>query len=257
MTLTDASTLSARPGALASPPELAPSPLIEVVIPIYNEAAILERSVRRVHGYVRDALPFRCQITIADNASTDASPAIGARLAAELDGVDYLRLERKGRGLALRTAWERSPAEVMTYMDVDLSTDLAALWPLVAPLLSGHSAVAIGTRLDRGSRVTRGPKREFISRAYNHILRTTLRARFSDAQCGFKAVRRDAAAVLLPRVKDNAWFFDTELLILAERSGMRIHEVPVDWIDDPDSRVDIVNTALDDLRGLWRIRGAP
>jgi hypothetical protein len=138
-------------------------------------------------------------------------------------------------------------------MDVDLSTDLDALLPLVAPLLSGHSDVAIGTRLAHSSRVQRGLKRELISRMYNRILHTVLRVRFSDAQCGFKAVRRDALEELLPLVEDEAWFFDTELLVLAERAGLRIHEVPVDWIDDPDSRVDIVATASADLRGVWRL----
>jgi putative flippase GtrA len=138
-------------------------------------------------------------------------------------------------------------------MDVDLSTDLRALLPLVAPLISGHSDVAIGTRLARSARVTRGSGREFISRSYNLLLRTCLRARFSDAQCGFKAVRADVAKRLLPAVVDDGWFFDTELLVLAQREGLRIHEVPVDWVDDPDSRVDIVSTALADLRGVARL----
>jgi len=138
-------------------------------------------------------------------------------------------------------------------MDVDLSTDLNALLPLVAPLISGHSDLAIGSRLAHDSRVVRGPKREFISRAYNLILRGSLQARFSDAQCGFKAIRRDVAQILLPLVEDTGWFFDTEMLVLAERAGLRIHEVPVDWVDDPDSTVHIVKTATDDLRGVWRV----
>ena len=154
-----------------------------------------------------------------------------------------MRLEEKGRGRALRTVWAASDAAVLAYMDVDLSTDLAALLPLVAPLISGHSDLAIGTRLGRGSRVVRGPKREFISRCYNLLLRGTLRPGFTDAQCGFKAIRADVARRLLPLVEDTGWFFDTELLVLAERAGLRIHEVPVDWVDDPDSRVDIVATA--------------
>ena len=159
------------------------------------------------------------------------------RLARELPGVDVLRLERKGRGRALRAAWSASRARVVCYMDVDLSTDLRGLLPLVAPLLSGHTDLAIGTRLAHGSRVVRGPKREFISRSYNRILRTVLRARFTDAQCGFKAVRRDVLDQLMDDVRDDGWFFDTELLVLAQRRGLRIHEVPVDWVDDPDSRV--------------------
>ena len=138
-------------------------------------------------------------------------------------------------------------------MDVDLSTDLAALLPLIAPLLSGHSDLAIGSRLARGSNVVRSVKRELISRCYNVILRGTLAARFTDAQCGFKAIRRDVAAELLPLIQDNSWFFDTELLVLAQRCGLRIHEVPVDWIDDPDSRVDIAATAIGDLKGVMRL----
>jgi putative flippase GtrA len=157
----------------------------------------------------------------------------------------------------LREAWESSDATVLAYMDVDLSTDLAALLPLVAPLVSGHSDLAIGTRLARGSRVIRGPKREVISRCYNAILRTTLGAGFTDAQCGFKAIRRDRAEAMLPRIKDQAWFFDTELLVVAERAGLRIHEVPVDWVDDPHSTVDIAATARADLRGVARLMRGP
>jgi putative flippase GtrA len=226
---------------------------IDVVVPVHNEQAGLERSIRNLHRYLRTQLPFSWRIVIADNASTDATPAVAAALARELRGVEVLRLERKGRGLALREAWSRSGARVVCYMDVDLSTDLRGLLPLVAPLLSGHSDVAIGSRLARGARVVRGPKRELISRGYNRILRTVLRARFSDAQCGFKAVRGEVARSLLPDVRDDGWFFDTELLMLAQRRGLRIHEVPVDWVDDPDSRVDILRTAIDDLRGVARL----
>jgi glycosyltransferase involved in cell wall biosynthesis len=226
---------------------------IDIVVPVFNEAAALEPSVRRLHAFLRAEMPVTWRIVIADNASTDGTPALAERLAAELPGVAVLRLDRKGRGRALRAAWSASRARVVAYMDVDLSTDLRALLPLVAPLLSGHSDLAIGTRLAHGARVVRGPKRELISRAYNAILHATLRARFSDAQCGFKAVRRDVLDGLLADVRDDAWFFDTELLVLAQRRGLRIHEVPVDWVDDPDSRVAIVRTALDDLRGVARL----
>jgi putative flippase GtrA len=232
--------------------------VIEIVVPVHNEERALARSIRRLHDHLGAGFPFAWRITIADNASTDATPRIAAALAHELDHVGLLRLERKGRGRALRAAWERSDADVVAYMDVDLSTDLRALLPLVAPLLSGHSDVAIGTRLANGARVTRGRKRELISRTYNHILRAVLRARFSDAQCGFKAVRADVAHELVPAIRDDEWFFDTELLVRAQRAGLRIHEVPVDWVDDPDSRVDIVRTAKADLRGVARLwAGSP
>jgi putative flippase GtrA len=226
---------------------------VDVVVPVYNEEAGLERGIRRLHRVLRDSFPFSWRIVIADNASTDATPALAAALAEELPGVEVLRLERKGRGRALRAAWSASGARVVVYMDVDLSTDLRALLPLVAPLLSGHSDVAIGTRLAHGARVVRGPKRELISRSYNRLLHVALRARFSDAQCGFKAVRGDVIGPLLDEVRDDGWFFDTELLVRAQRRGLRIHEVPVDWVDDPDSRVDIVATALADLRGVGRL----
>jgi putative flippase GtrA len=229
------------------------APVLDLVIPVFNEEQDLEAAVRTTRSYLDRSFPYPARLTIADNASTDGTLAIARRLAAELPGVRVHHLDAKGRGRALHTVWLASDAEVLAYMDVDLSTDLSALLPLVAPLVSGHSHLAIGSRLSRASRVVRGPKRELISRAYNLLLRGTLAARFSDAQCGFKAIRADAAHELLPLVEDTGWFFDTELLVLAERAGLRIHEVPVDWVDDPDSRVDIVSTATADLRGVARL----
>jgi putative flippase GtrA len=200
-----------------------------------------------------DTMPWTFRVTIADNASTDGTAVAARRLAHQHDAVRVVHLAEKGRGRALKRVWTDSDADVLVYMDVDLSTDLNALLPLVAPLISGHSDLAIGSRLRPGSRVTRGPKREVISRGYNLLVRQALRTRFSDAQCGFKAIRRDVAREVLPLVEDDAWFFDTELLVLAERAGLRIHEVPVDWVDDPDSRVDILRTAYDDVRGIVRL----
>jgi glycosyltransferase involved in cell wall biosynthesis len=226
---------------------------VEIVVPVYNEERDLERSVRRLRTYLDARFPFHATITIADNASTDGTRAIGARLAATIPGVRYMRLSDKGRGGALAAAWLDSHADVVAYMDVDLSTDLDALLPLVAPLISGHSDVAIGSRLASGARVKRGLKRELISRAYNALLRVSLGARFKDAQCGFKAIRADMARRLVPKVENQAWFFDTELLVLAQREGLRIHEVPVDWRDDADSRVEIIPAVLEDLRGVWRL----
>ena len=247
-----ATAFGSRPNAAQEARRLG-VPVLDVVIPVYNEEVALADSVRRLHRYLSESFPYQVRITIADNASVDDTPRIAAELAEELDGVRAVRLEEKGRGRALHHVWSQSDAMVLAYMDVDLSTDLAAVSPLVAPLISGHSDLSIGTRLGRGSRVVRGPKREFISRCYNLILRSTLHARFSDAQCGFKAIRADVAHRLLPHVADTGWFFDTELLVLAERSGLRIHEVPVDWVDDPDSRVDIVATATADLKGVGRL----
>jgi putative flippase GtrA len=229
-------------------------PRIDIVVPVYNEQAGLERSIRRLHDFLTTSMPYAWRIVIADNASTDATLATARGLAFELSDIVVLHLDAKGRGRALRTAWSASDAEVLCYMDVDLSTDLRALLPLVSSLISGHSDLAIGTRLAPGSHVVRGRKRELISRTYNRLLRISLGARFSDAQCGFKAIRADAARRLLATVEDQAWFFDTELLMAAQRQGLRIHEVAVDWVDDPDSRVDILSTAIADLRGVARLR---
>jgi glycosyltransferase involved in cell wall biosynthesis len=228
-------------------------PVVDIAVPVYNEDRALEPSIRRLHAYLSDGFPFSWRITIVDNASTDATGAQADRLAHDLAHVRAVHLDRKGRGWALRNAWTESDAAVLAYMDVDLSTDLDALLPLVAPLVSGHSDVAIGSRLAPGSHVARHPKRELISRSYNLILRAVLVTRVRDAQCGFKAVRAEVARRLLPAIEDDGWFFDTELLVLAEHNGLRIHEVPVDWVDDTDSRVRVMSTAIGDLKGTARM----
>ena len=247
----DTFTLPIRPPVPT--PEPGGPPVVEIAVPVHNEEHVLETSIDRLHGYLSTRFPFSWRITIVDNASTDGTWLVARRLARELPNVTARHLREKGRGLALRSAWAASDAAVVAYMDVDLSTDLDALLPVVAPLVSGHSDLAIGSRLAPGSSVARGPKREFISRSYNLILRTVLATRVRDAQCGFKAVRADVARRLLPAIEDDGWFFDTELLVLAEHNGLRIHEVPVDWIDDTDSRVHVTRTALDDLRGTARL----
>jgi len=227
--------------------------MVDIAIPVYNEERDLEPNIRRLRAYLDARFPFSARITVIDNASTDGTWDIARALALELPGVRAQRLREKGRGRAVRHAWLGSDAAIVAYMDIDLSTDLDALLPLIAPLVSGHSDVAIGSRLAPGARVARGFKREVISRGYNLLLHVVLGTRVRDAQCGFKAVRADAARRLLPDVVDEAWFFDTELLVRAQRAGLRIHEVPVDWTDDPDSRVEIIPTAIEDLRGVWRL----
>ena len=238
------------PGELS---ETAVGVQVELVVPVRDEERGLSGSIRRLDAYLHDGFPFSIRITIADNGSTDRTWPEALALEADLELVRAVRLERPGRGGALRCIWSRSDAAVLSYLDVDLSTDLNALLPLLAPVLSGHSDVAIGTRLATGARVIRGPRREIISRCYNLLLHASLGTHFSDAQCGFKAIRADTARALLPLTADAGWFFDTELLVLAERAGLRIHEVPVDWIDDTDSRVNVIGTAVADLRGIVRL----
>jgi glycosyltransferase involved in cell wall biosynthesis len=227
---------------------------VDVAIPVHNEEETLEENVELLLAYLRTEFPFRFRVTIADNASSDSTGRIAAALAAQHEEVTALSRGQKGRGGALRSAWLASGADVVSYMDVDLSTNLESFLPLVAPILSGHSELAIGTRLSHHAHVRRRLAREVLSRGYNLLVHAAFRASFSDAQCGFKAVRADVARRLLPLVHDDGWFFDTELLLLAERNGMRIHEVPVDWIEDLDSRVELIPTIADDLAGLWRMR---
>jgi glycosyltransferase involved in cell wall biosynthesis len=231
-----------------------PAPAVEVVIPVHDEQAILAASVRRLHTFMSERFTFSFRITIAENASTDGTLDVAQALARELRAVHVMHLDGKGRGRALRAAWSLSDAEVLAYMDVDLSTDLGALPALLDPLLAGRGDIAVGSRLIPGSQVTRGLRRELISRCYNLLLRATLGVTFADAQCGFKAGRREVLQPLLARVEDDEWFFDTELLYLAQLSKLSIREVPVHWIEDPDSRVAIVRTALADLRGIRRLR---
>ncbi|MEU5869443.1 glycosyltransferase [Nonomuraea sp. NPDC047529] len=230
---------------------------VEIVLPVHNEERALPGCVDVLHDHLKRHFPFRWVITVVDNASTDRTPAVAAELAERYGGeVRVLRLERKGRGLALRTAWTRSQADVVAYMDVDLSTGLDALLPLTASLVNGHSDVAIGSRLARGARTLRGPRREIISRAYNALIRWTHGVGFSDAQCGFKAARTAVIRPLLEKVEDDGWFFDTELLLLAEHNGLRVQEIPVDWVEDVDSRVQVLATAVEDVKGLIRVARA-
>jgi len=231
---------------------------VDVVIPVYNEQAALADSIGKLTAFLETRFPYPWRVVIADNASVDRTPEIGAGLAAADDCVEYLRIPQKGRGRALRAAWLASDADVVSYMDVDLSTNLDAFVPLVEHIVDGPFDVAIGSRLLRGARVTRQWKRELVSRIYNLLILLLFPRRgFSDAQCGFKAVSRRAADDLVPLIGNNEWFFDSELLIRAEQRGYRIAEVPVEWVEDLDSRVDILKTAAEDIRGLLRVRLNP
>jgi glycosyltransferase involved in cell wall biosynthesis len=226
---------------------------VEVVVPVYNEQDALPKSIPALCAYLETYFPYRWSVVIADNASTDNTLAIAERLVAYYPRVSVLHLKVKGRGGALKAAWLASEADVVSYMDVDLSTNLRAFLPLVAPLATGHSDVAIGSRLLKGAVVTRQWRRELISRGYNLLIKLLFHNGFTDAQCGFKALKRSVACSLVPLVEDDEWFFDTELLLLAEEHGLRIYEVPVDWIEDLDSRVRIVPTAIKDVKGLLRV----
>ena len=228
---------------------------VDLVIPCYNEAHVIADSVRSTLSFLGEHPEHEWRIVVADNASTDGTLDAARELEAAHPGlVAALHIPVKGRGLALRNAWLTSDAEVCAYMDVDLSTDLKHLPELIDPLAANEADLSFGTRLDPRSETVRGWRREFTSRAYVFILRWFGGLKVSDAQCGFKAIRTDAARALLPVVEDTGWFFDSELLLIAQQNGYRLREVPVKWTDDPDSRVNIIKTATDDLKGLWRLR---
>ena len=229
------------------------NPFVDIVVPVLNEEKILQSSIETLDEYMMENLPYRYQITIADNGSQDNTLKIAKNLAQNHQSVRVVRLAKRGRGRALKQVWQSSQADILTYMDVDLSTSLDDFLPMIQPLVAGEAGVAIGSRLMKKSKTSRGFKREFISQCYNKIIKLTSRTKFSDAQCGFKAIRRDVAKRFLPKIKDNEWFFDTELLIKTERAVVPIHEQPVTWIEDTDSRVKIVKTAIDDLKGLHRV----
>ncbi|OFW57569.1 MAG: hypothetical protein A2W01_02095 [Candidatus Solincola sediminis] len=227
---------------------------VDVVVPVYNEENALANNIERLDKYLAAYLPYRYRITIAENGSTDGTPLIAAELHKRMPSVEVSLLKEKGRGRALKKVWSESDANILAYMDVDLSTGLDAFISLIRPLIKGEASIAIGTRLGKGAEVDRSLGREIVSRIYNRILKWSLDLNVSDAQCGFKSIRADAALLILPRISDNAWFFDTELLAKGLKRGWVIHEVPVAWKEDKDSRVRIARTALDDLKGVARLR---
>ncbi len=229
------------------------TPLINVTVPVFNEEKALEGSIGKLVTFL-DSQSFRYELVVADNGSTDRTLNVANELATRYRKVRVLHLDEKGRGRAVKGVWSESKADILSYMDVDLSTDLAAFPLLIEPLITKKYDLAIGSRLLNPTLTKRGFKREFISRCYNRLVKLLFHTRFSDAQCGFKAITREAAARLLPLVEDNIWFMDTELLVIAEKLGYRIFDLPVRWVDDPDSRVKIVRTALEDIKGLIRLR---
>jgi len=227
--------------------------LVNVTIPVFNEEARLKVNIPKLHRCLRDQCPFHFEVVIADNGSTDKTLEVASSLSDTHQGVSVIHLDGKGRGRAVKHAWNASAADILSYMDVDLSTDVAAFPHLIEALVGGYD-VAVGSRRLNPSLTTRGLKREIISRCYMLLVKALFQTKFSDAQCGFKAITRSAAAALLPLVEDNGWFMDTELLILAETLGYRIFDFPVRWVDDPDSRVKILSTAVEDIKGLLRVR---
>tara|TARA_B100000029_G_scaffold385259_2_gene380909 strand:+ start:756 stop:1499 length:744 start_codon:yes stop_codon:yes gene_type:complete len=226
---------------------------VDIIIPVYNEEEVLPRTIVTLTEYLRGNLSNPWRIVIADNASTDSTRAVSEMLCKRHSGVHYLHLTQKGRGRALRTAWLDSRADIVSYMDADLSTDLSHFPQLIQAIESGNH-IAVGSRLSKASQVQRGFKREFISRSYNLLINSMFFTGLPDAQCGFKALTRAAAEAIVPSIKNNNWFFDTEMLIIAAKRGYNIASVPVKWDDDPTSTVNVMSTAMEDIKGLLRLR---
>jgi glycosyltransferase involved in cell wall biosynthesis len=226
---------------------------VDITIPVLNEERALEGSLNTLASYLSAECPYDWSLTIADNGSTDRTWAIAESYASGNVSARAIQLERPGRGGAVKEAWFTSGADVVAYMDVDLSTGLESLRDLLDPIVRGEADISIGSRLVPGARVERSVRREVTSRIFNGIARGSLRYGVRDAHCGFKAARASVARDLIPRIEDDGWFFDVELLTLARRDGLRINEIPVRWVEDDDSRVRIVKTALADLRGIWRL----
>jgi ubiquinone/menaquinone biosynthesis C-methylase UbiE len=227
---------------------------IDITVPVLNEERAIGDSLTALVSYFSTHCPYEWYVTVVDNGSTDRTWNIADAFSRSDARLRTIRLDRAGRGGALKAAWSTSTADIVAYMDVDLSTDLDTLQPLLRPVVDDDCDLAIGSRLAPGALIDRSMRREVVSRLYNAITRSVLRYHIRDAQCGFKAMRASLAQELIPWIEDDGWFFDTELIYLAWRRGMRIREVPVRWVEDDDSRVRIVKTAVDDLRGIRRIR---
>ena len=229
---------------------------VDVVIPVYNEEHVLAQSVATLRDFLKDNLDKQWKIIIADNASTDRTWEVAQGLDKEYPEVTAVHIDRKGRGRALRKVWLESDADIVSYMDVDLSTGLDAFPKIIQAIEDGYG-VSTGSRLIGKSNVKRSFKRELTSRGYNFLIRALFFTKWHDAQCGFKAASRKAVDELVPLIQNQEWFFDTELLILAGMKGYKIKEVPVTWVEDPDTRVDIIKTVREDLGGLMRLRFRP
>lgn len=228
---------------------------VAVVVPVYNEEADIPRSIPTLHNFLKRNLKnYDWEIIIADNGpSWDNTAKVSRLLETEFDRVRYVQVLRPGRGGALKEVWLKSTGEILTYMDVDLSSELK-YFPKLVKVLDQGADLAIGSRLARGAKVYgRTLTREIMSRGYNALIKLFFWTTFHDAQCGFKGIRREVAEKLLPHVEDKGWFFDSELLILAEKSGYKVAEVPIVWRDDPRSTVKVAKTAWGDIKGLVRM----
>lgn len=236
-----------RPGLMATL-----APMVDIVIPVHDGRDALVGCVESLYDFLARAFPLPWRVTIVDTGSTDGSWEAACRLVRRYPGVTAWRLPACGHGAALREEWLSSPAEIVAYLDLDLAGSLEALLPMIAPLVSGHCDLSVGSRLAPGALVHRRRRHEALTWGYNRLLRLAFGTRYTDARCAFKAARSEMVRPLLRVVTDDGRFFDTELLIAAAHNGLRVHEVPVDTVDGR-TRPAVAMTALTDLRGMLRV----
>ncbi len=225
---------------------------ISIILPVYNEEECLEKNTETVLKYAKKFYE-NFEIVITDNASIDKTLDIAKKLSKKYKEIRYIHLDQKGRGRVLKKAWNESKADILAYSDIDLSTDIKAIKKLTDAIDQGYD-IATASRHSKQSQLDRTFKREILSKGYNFLLKLFLNTKISDAQCGFKAVNRRVVKEIIPLVKDNEWFFDTEMLILAERKGFRIKEIPVKWVEHAGSTVHIKKTVTDYLKSVFRLR---
>ena len=230
-------------------------PKLLLMLPIYNEEEQLESSMRTVFDYATKNLSeYDWRVHVGDNASKDKSKEIYTKLHNENPTrFTFRTLDKKGRGLNLRDSWLKEEYDIAIYMDVDLSSDINAVKNMVDQIRDRKADLSVGSRLLPASKVIgRKLLREITSRGYVFIIKTLASTKISDFQCGFKAISKELALKIVPEVEDNTWYFDTELILLTEKSGYKVYECPVRWTDDPGSTVKVWKTATDDLKGLYR-----
>ena len=229
---------------------------VELIFPVLNEANSLRAQLEKVRGFVSKNLQYSFNITVVDNGSTDETKLVIKKMIKEKIVDKYIHLSERGRGRAIKTAVDKSKSEIVAYMDIDLSTDLKFLIPLIDSIYKYGYDISIGSRLSKGSKVIgRKMIREITSRSYNFIIKLFFPfSGIDDMQCGFKAFKRTRINQIINNVSNDKWFFDTEFIIMARSENLKIDQIPVVWVDDPNTSVNILTTAIEDLIGLIKLR---